>query len=340
MASFYGCFYQVAHIEGSPRSDDPAFRLLRFVQSQEGFDKVVDHLRSGCMEGLGNVYFARCGHPVVLAHSEADQCNGEYIARRAREIEAGFIREVEAKDAQFELLKKLRLDDRQEEVSEVLDAADASHNQKGWVKSMKKRANIDRPVHVGEVNPPLPAAEDTSGMENDPYRLPPGVTAETQRLAAVSYAISPEDSMEVLLKVWAVYPDDADMQAKLMLIGKKAEPFSVHVVDVGQWHFPVQQSWCPTVEKRFYENQKIQAMVDERQRDHQACMEHIEEQKRHRELHEQSVRALADRTGVKPDEATAICETQRGADALASAAAISDAANREDAVEELRRRYL
>lgn len=255
---FHGVFLQIAHRGQVPTSDEPAFRLLRFVDKKADMPAALRLLESK-LAGSGNILFHTRNQPTLICENLDRQTSADYVLPKIQQIQDDYLQYIRFLDEDFAENRRIRREGLQEEARERQAKYITQYNQKGWIKFMRARQNIHPDVTVvpgmhseAETqsarlsSAAAPPEEDnpTSTESAEESQYPDAARKKGQRYAAVSMLVDDTDSMEVLLFVHGVYGDlQAAKDHVESELTEMLHPLPIDVVDMYEWIFPVRMQW-------------------------------------------------------------------------------------------------
>ena len=181
------------------------------------------------------------------------------------------------------------------------------------------------------------------GSSND-AALPDGLRIKQQQFAAIAFVVSDDEDMEVALWIYGVFETlEAAKQAAQHQLAPQTPVMSVHVVDVGEWIYPVQMLWvdpettesrsvAPNFERLFTDPQ-IQRLNDDRRRQYKQSLEQLREikMKESRPIEAGARDELSARLGITGEQFDALAASEGGSDTIVRLASIDGAAKRAEA---------
>lgn len=254
---FHGVFLQIAHRGQQPSSEEPAFRLLRFVDRKADVPAALRLLETK-LQGTGNILFQNHNDTTLICENLDRQTSADYVLPKINQIKEDYLHYIQFLDEDFAENRRIRREGLQEEARQRQAEYISRYNKKGWIKFMRARQNIHPEVDVipgmhleaevqSRVKQPQKEteeheAEQTEHAEAGEY--PDAARKKGQRYAAVSMLIDDSESMEVLLFVHAVYGDlQAAKDHVESELNDMLHPLPIDVVDMYEWIFPVRMQW-------------------------------------------------------------------------------------------------
>jgi hypothetical protein len=342
---FYGVFLQVAHVDNNPKSEEPMYRVLRFIHQKETIEKAQAFIAKR-MSNQGNIIFVRYGEPILIAKSQELQMDNEYITRRTQEIEEGWMAAFDDNQLRHEKFREYRKTKKDDAALAIHTNYAAKYNTFGWVKYMKSKvgftdADVLEPGVRCEAPPDEDGTTDFEDEDVDLHLLPDRITASDQKHLAVSVLVTEDDSMETVLYIHDVMPDirieneDArtSFESKMNSLGMFCTPLPIDVVDVGVWNMPIRDLWTLQPDEQSWTDGELntlqkQRVVDARKQDREKAT--LLERERQTEL---AIRDLARVAELDFELVKHMCKTPKGAEELTHAVKLASKGSRDDAIE-------
>jgi hypothetical protein len=249
---FHGVFLQIAHKGQNPISEQPAFRLLRFVNNK------VDVAPASALLAQhlpGNILFQAHNQSTLICTNLDRQTSAEYVLAKTAAIKEAYLAYIAFLDQDFAENRRARREGDQEAARTRHQEYTQQYNEKGWVKFMRAQQKIHPDVQIipgmhaeaeaqsQRLAPaePEPAPESTTA---DDAAYPDAARKKGQRYAAVSMLLDDSEDMEVLVFVHAVYSDMAVAKEHVEHeLSEMMHPLPIDVVDLYEWIYPVQMRW-------------------------------------------------------------------------------------------------
>ncbi len=247
---FHGVFLQIGHKGQNPVSEQPAFRLLRFVNNKVDVPSASDLLASKLP---GNILFQAHNQSTLICRDLERQTSAEYVLNKTAAIKDAYLQYIKFLDEDFAENRKARREGDQEAARTRHHEYMQQYNDKGWVKFMRAQQKIHPDVQVvpgmhaeaeaqSQRLHPVEAEAEQPEKEDETY--PEAARKKGQRYAAVSMLLDDSEDMEVLLFVHAVYSDMAVAKEHVEHeLSEMLHPLPIDVVDMYEWIYPVQMRW-------------------------------------------------------------------------------------------------
>ena len=261
VCKFHGVFLQIAHRGQAPTSDEPAFRLLRFIDSKAESAAAL-RLLEAKLPGSGNILFQNHNQPTLICRDLTRQADADYVLPKIQKMKDDYLDYVRFLDEDFAENRRIRREGQQDEARQRQKEYIERYNQKGWIKFMRARQNIHPDVqvvpgmhleaeaHSAKLSAPAGKEEASTDETNeaavveDNPDYPDAARKKGQRFAAVSMLVDDTDDMEVLLFVHGVYGDiNAAKEHVASELNELLHPLPIDVVDMYEWIFPVRMQW-------------------------------------------------------------------------------------------------
>ena len=362
-SEFYGAFIQIAHEGQEPSCHEPAFRILRFVDSKKDAAKAQRRLEQE-LSGTGNILLQMRNNPTLICKDLDRQVSADYVLPKMHAMKTAFLEHIRFVDQDFVANRKDRMEGRQEEAKKRQDEYIQKYQSKGWVKFMRKTYNIRDDVEVipgshseaeeqskklneseQKVVEEVDEDEEDDGAKDDDFPpFPEAAKRPAQKFAAISYILDDDDDMEVLLFIHGVF--GTAEQAKTFVtdtLNDMIYPLPVEVVDLYDWIYPVRMTWeNNSTSQRVdgLEETCAEVLLQETQGQRREAVEHNrkikEEATKKKEMHAEVQKELCARLEITNEQFTAILENkQLGTDAIISVCKIEDETKRRSKVQEI-----
>lgn len=146
-SKFHGVFIQIAHEGQEPKSDEPGFRILRFCDSKQDFQKSRKAL-SRKLAGTGNILYHTHNGTTLICKDLDRQVDPGHVTARTHELKEQCINFAHFRDEDWVRNRLARRSGKQDEARKMQDEFIDRYNQKGWVKLMRRRLKIAPEVRV------------------------------------------------------------------------------------------------------------------------------------------------------------------------------------------------
>lgn len=341
---------QIAHKQQSPTCNEPAFRILGMARNAREHAAFVARAQEQ-LQGRGNIFAHSEGSATLLCKSMERQVDATYVTPRLAELQQQQLDFKHKLDDEYETSRQAKKDGNIETAQLLADEMVAEHNERGWVKMMRDRTGIkpDAMVLPGQHQVTEQDREQLfSGstpltFKGDPGEaaLPDGLRVKQQQFAAISFVVSDDEDMEVALWIYGVFETlEAAKQAAQHHIAPQTPVMSVHVVDVGEWIYPVQMLWVDpeTAEgtavatnfERVFTDPQIQRINDDRRRQYKQSLEQMHEikNKQSRPIDPGARDELSVRLGITVEQFDALAASDGGSDTIVRLASIDGVTKR------------
>jgi hypothetical protein len=263
VCKFYGVLLQIAHRGQCPISKEPAFRILRFVNSKAEANAAIKALQE---KVEGNILLQLHNGQTLICTDLDRQTSADYILSKTASAKQEYLQYVKFLDEDFAENRRARREGLQDEARARHKAYMEAYNQKGWVKFMRAEKQIAEDIDIvpgmhaeaEELNKRRAAAavvaaapalaeeeeeeenKDCDFVDDDSTQI----RKKGQRYAAVSTIIDDSADMEVLLFVHAVYSDLKSAKEHVESeLNDILHPLAIDVVDMYEWVYPVRMQW-------------------------------------------------------------------------------------------------
>jgi hypothetical protein len=279
---YYGALIQIAHVGQSPTSDEPAFRILRFLENKQQLSGARALLEKNLP---GNILLHLRDTSTLICKDLDRQCSGDYVVPKINQLKTDYLNYVRFLDEDFAANRQARKEGHQDDAKEKHKQYIRVFNNKGWVKFMRKKLDIHPDVDVipgmhseaeaasqvkrmaaanavDTTDAPATdeqASQDTSapavdsasndnnevaGETGEADAYPDVARKKGQRFAAVSMLVDDTDEMEVLLFIHGVYADAKSARDQVESdLNDALNPLPIDIVDMYEWIFPVRMQW-------------------------------------------------------------------------------------------------
>lgn len=263
-SEFFGAFIQIGHEGQQPTSKEPAFRILRFVESKKDVAKVQRKLQAE-LEGTGNILLQLRNAPTLICKNLDRQVSAEHVLPKIEQMKTDFLAHIRSMDEDFVSNRRDRMEGNQEAAKARQDAYIANYQTKGWVQFMRSEYKIREDVEIvpgmhteaeeqskqlnqrDGIAPEAAAADEaeSDGEEESEFpSVPEALKKRSQRYAAISFLLDDTADMECLLFIHAVYGSEEEAKAHVNdTLNDMLYPLPVEVVDMCEWCFPIRMTW-------------------------------------------------------------------------------------------------
>lgn len=343
---YHTVFVQLAHTDRTPRTLEPAFRVLRAVRNEKSAARAQELLTERLKGDGGEVIPVRHGQELLLhkGDEQTDEAKTAKIAEVMAEARDMKRRKQEAYDTNYEL----KIEDKQKEAQARYDKYIDQWNEYPWVKLMKSVHGIKETTRLRPGTSAMAAPEmevpdlDLEAVNDVP--IPPGVMSTEQNYVVLSIAYdNKSERMEpvVLIHDVCATVEEASARARHPAVVAVASPMSVKVLKVGKWIFPYEMAWRDDPQKIEYKDSPFLTQMQQDKKDNRVkYKERVEELKQRQRIDDSRAAQMAETLGMRADEIHTVTDSQEGANAIAEALSISSKACREDAVDAIREKFL
>lgn len=337
---------QIAH-EGHPvPHDGPAARILRAVGSEAKAELCRKLIReafptSTIVEVEPHELFpvTRGPEPEAYLKAKGAKLHAEDVAAEKAELK-------DFKDTAY-----LRSKGDEKAAFGNIEAFTKEWNARPWVRMMKRKAGLadDFMMHPGSG---MWHSEGIAAADDDLGRAPPhpeiaaavpeSVWTAKQAFAVVSIVEDRNDpKIEPGLQVHGLYGDEKTASRAAEGFRKVADPAPTLVVETGQWMPLLEPLWDDTVFGDIsYGNKELDAFQRARRKhidDYHSAKAEVDDAKAE---NASRMADVAEQLGLRVDEVETISKDDAGVEALLECLKIGTRTCREDAVDELRVKYL
>jgi hypothetical protein len=144
---YYGVLLQIAHEGQNPTSDEPAFRLLRFLDTKASLNPARALLEKH-LGHTGNILLHMRDTSTLICKNLDRQTSADYVLPQIDNIKKNFTDYIRFLDEDFASNRQARKEGNQDEAREKHKQYIRVFNNKGWVKYMRKKLNIHPDVDV------------------------------------------------------------------------------------------------------------------------------------------------------------------------------------------------
>lgn len=185
-SNFHGVFIQIAHQGQEPKSSEPGFRILRFCQSDADRKKSLKTFAKRGLSSTGNILYHVHNSTTLICKNLVRQVNPEHVNRKSHDLKLQCIEFAHFRNEDYLANRIARRAGNQEEARKRQDAFIAKYNERGWVKMMRQRLQIDPSVRV------VPGMHNEAEEESKKMRVAEAKSTETSGASAPSDSAASE----------------------------------------------------------------------------------------------------------------------------------------------------
>ena len=142
---YYGALIQIAHLGQSPISEEPAFRILRFLENKQQLSAARSLLEKHLP---GNILLHLRDTSTLICKDLERQCSSDYVVPKIVDMKTEYLKYIRFLDEDFAANRQARKDGLQDDAKEKHKQYIRVFNNKGWVKFMRQKLNIHPDVDV------------------------------------------------------------------------------------------------------------------------------------------------------------------------------------------------